>query len=304
MKTPVFTGSSVAIVTPFREGKVDYKKLGELIDFHIAAGTSAITINGTTGECSTMTLEESIATIDFCVKYVNSRIKVIAGTGSNDTQSALFLSQSAEKSGADALMMVSPYYNKTSQRGLIKHFTFLAERVHLPIILYNVPGRTGMTFTTDTYIELAKIPNINGVKEASGNFSLIASTLAACGENFHFWSGNDEDIVAMMSLGGKGVISVLANVIPDQVAAMTKHCLNGDFKKGAEIQLKYFDLINKLFIETSPMPVKAALNLMGMDVGEPRLPLCDLEPQNHEKLRTAMLAVGLINEVHTQSAVC
>ena len=294
MKTPVFTGSSVAIVTPFRNGKVDYKKLGELIDIQISARTSAITINGTTGECSTMTLEESTATIDFCVKHVNSRVKVIAGTGSNDTQSALFLSQSAEKSGADALMMVSPYYNRTSQRGLIKHFTFLADRVHIPIIVYNVPPRTGMTFTSETYIELSKHPNIIGAKEASGDFSLIAMTMASCGDNFYFWSGNDEDVVPMMSLGAKGVISVLANIIPAEVAKMTKFCLDGDFKKGAEIQLKYFDLIKKLFIENSPMPVKAALNLMGMDVGEPRLPLCDLEPENQEKLIKAMMDVGLL----------
>jgi len=294
MKIPVFAGSSVAIVTPFRDGKVDYKKLGELIDFQIAAGTSAITINGTTGECSTMTLEESTATIDFCVKHVNSRVKVIAGTGSNDTQSALFLTQSAEKSGADALMMVSPYYNKTTQRGLVKHFTFLADRVHLPIIVYNVPARTGMTFAAETYIELSKHPNIIGAKEASGDFTLIATTLAACGDDFYFWSGNDEDIVPMMSLGAKGVISVLANVVPDIVANMTKHCLDGDFKQGAELQLKYFDLIRKLFIEVSPMPVKAALNLMGKDVGEPRMPLCDLEPQNLEKLKKAMENVGLI----------
>jgi len=294
MKTPVFTGSSVAIVTPFRDGKVDYKKLSELIDFQIAAGTAAITINGTTGECSTMTLEESTATIDFCVKHVNSRVKVIAGTGSNDTQSALFLSQSAEKSGVDALMMVSPYYNKTTQRGLVKHFTFLADRVHLPIIVYNVPLRTGMTFTAETYIELSKHPNIIGAKEASGDFTLIATTMAACSDDFYFWSGNDEDIVPMMSLGAKGVISVLANIVPDIVAKMTKHCLEGDFKQGAELQLKYFDLIRKIFIEVSPMPVKAALNLMGMDVGEPRMPLCDLEPQNLEKLKKAMENVGLI----------
>jgi len=295
MKTPVFTGSSVAIITPFRNGKVDYKKFSELIDFQISSGTSAITVNGTTGECSTMTLEESIATIDFCVKHVNNRVKVIAGTGSNDTQSALFLSQSAEKSGADALMMVSPYYNKTTQRGLVKHFTFLADRVNIPIIVYNVPARTGMTFTPETYLELSKHPNINGSKEASSDFTLIATTLASCGDDFFFWSGNDEDIVPMMSLGAKGVISVLANTVPDIVAKMVKHCLDGDFKNGAELQLKYFDFIRKLFIEVSPMPVKAALNLMGKDVGEPRMPLCDLTPENLEKLKSSMTAIGLIN---------
>ena len=294
MKTPVFTGSSVAIVTPFRNGKVDYKKLGELIDFQISAGTSAITINGTTGECSTMTLEESRATIDFCVKHVNNRCKVVAGAGSNDTQSALFLAQSAEESGADALMMVTPYYNKTTQAGLVKHFTFIADRVNVPIIVYNVPARTGMSFTAETYIELAKHPNINGSKEASGNFSLISETIAACGDDFFFWSGNDDEVVPLMSLGGKGVISVLANVVPDGVANMVKYCLDGDFKRGAELQLKYYNLIKNLFIEVSPIPVKTALNVMGMDVGELRMPLCDMSPDNLEKLKVAMTAVGLI----------
>jgi len=294
MKTPVFEGSSTAIVTPFRNGKVDYKKLGELIDFQIAGGTTAITICGTTGESSTQSLNEHTATVDFCVKHVNSRVKVIAGSGTNDTQSALFLSQEAEKSGVDALLMVTPYYNKTTQRGLIKHFTFIADRVNIPIIMYNVPGRTGMSFTTDTYIELSKHPHINGVKEASGNFSLIASTLASCGDDFNFWSGNDEDVVPMMSIGAKGVITVLGNIVPSAVAEMTGFCLKGDFKRGAEIQLKYLDLIGKLFIEVNPMPVKAALNLMGKDVGEPRMPLCDLAPENLEKLKKAMAAVGLL----------
>jgi 4-hydroxy-tetrahydrodipicolinate synthase len=294
MKTPIFKGSSTAIVTPFRDGKVDYKKLGELIDFQIAGGTCAITINGTTGECSTQTLEESTATIDFCVKHVNSRVKVIAGTGSNDTQSALFLSQAAEKSGADALMIVSPYYNKTTQRGLVKHFTFLADRVKLPIIMYNVPARTGMTFTADTYIELSKHPNINGVKEASSDFKLIGTTLAACSDSLFFWSGNDEDVVPLMSMGGLGIISVMANIVPHVVAKITKLCLDGDFKSAAELHLKHFDLIDKLFIEVSPIPVKTALNLMGKDVGEPRMPLCDMSPANLEKLKTSMKAVGLI----------
>jgi 4-hydroxy-tetrahydrodipicolinate synthase len=294
MKVPVFTGSSTAIVTPFRDGKVDYKKLGELIDFQIAGGTTAITICGTTGESSTQSLEEHTATVDFCVKHVNSRVKVIAGTGSNDTQAALFLSQEAEKSGVDALLMVTPYYNKTTQRGLVKHFSFIADRVNVPIILYNVPARTGMSFTSETYRELSKHTNINGVKEASGNFSLIASTLAACGDTFFFWSGNDEDVVPMMSIGAKGVISVLANVVPAAVAEMTKAGLDGDFKRAAELQLKYLDLIDKLFIEVNPMPVKAALNLMGMNVGEPRMPLCDLAPENLEKLNAALDKVGLL----------
>jgi len=294
MKTPVFKGSSTAIVTPFRDGKVDYKKLGELIDFQIAGGTAAITINGTTGECSTQTLEESTATIDFCVKYVNSRVKVIAGTGSNDTQSALFLSQAAEKSGADALLMVTPYYNKTTQLGLVKHYNFLADRVNSPIIVYNVPARTGLSCTAATYKELSKHPNINGVKEASGNFKLIGTTIALCAEDLFVWSGNDEDTVPLMSLGGLGVISVMSNIIPAVVADMTKLCLEGDYAGAAEIHLKYLDLVDKLFIEVNPMPVKTALNLMGMDVGEPRLPLCDMAPENLEKLRVSMAAVGLL----------
>jgi len=296
MKTPVFKGSATAIVTPFREGKIDFKKLGELIDFQIAGGTAAIVINGTTGECSTQTIEESTAAIDFCVKHINSRVKVIAGTGSNDTQSALFMSQSAEKSGADALMMVTPYYNKTTQQGLIKHFNFLADRVNLPIILYNVPSRTGLSFTAETYTELAKHPNINGVKEASGDFKLIGNTLAACDGDFFVWSGNDEDVVPLMSIGGLGIISVLSNVIPAEVAQMTKLCLDGDYGKAAKIHLKYFDLIDKLFIEVNPIPVKTALNLMGMDVGEPRMPLCEMSFDNLEKLKKAMKRVGLLIE--------
>jgi len=294
MKTPVFEGSSTAIITPFRDGKVDYKKLGELIDFQIAGGTAAITICGTTGETSTQSLDEHTATVDFCVKHVNSRVKVIAGAGSNDTRTALFLSQAAEKSGADALLMVTPYYNKTTQRGLVKHFSYVADRVDLPIVMYNVPARTGMTFTVETYIELADHPNINGVKEASGNFSLIAAALAACGDRLYIWSGNDEDVVPMMSIGARGVISVMSNIIPAEVAEMTKLCLSGDFKSAAAIQLKYLDLVGKLFIEVNPMPVKAAMNLMGMDVGEPRMPLCELAPENLEKLKKSLLAVGLL----------
>ena len=294
MKTPIFTGSSTAIITPFHDGYVDYKKLGELIDFQIAGGTAAITICGTTGESSTQSLEEHVATVDFCVKHVNGRVMVIAGSGSNDTLASLFLSQEAEKSGADALLLVTPYYNKTTQRGLIKHFDFVADRVNIPIIIYNVPSRTGLTCTTETYQELAKHPNINGAKEASGSFALIAATLASCGDDFYFWSGNDEDVVPMMSIGGKGVISVLSNIVPSVVAEMTEACLKGDFRHGAELQLKYLDLIGKLFIEVNPIPVKAALNLMGMDVGEPRMPLCDLAPENLEKLKASMKNAGLL----------
>jgi 4-hydroxy-tetrahydrodipicolinate synthase len=207
---------------------------------------------------------------------------------------ALELSHEAEKSKADALLMVTPYYNKATQRGLIKHYTYIADRVSLPIILYNVPTRTGVTFTTDTYRELSKHPNINGVKEASGNFALLASTIAACGDELNFWSGNDNEVVPMMSLGAKGVISVVANILPRLMAEMTKACLEGDFAKGASMQLRYLELMDRLFIEVNPIPIKAAMNLLGMDVGEPRLPLCDMEPANLEKLKAAMRNINLI----------
>ena len=294
MKIPVFTGSGTAIITPFRDGKVDYAKFAELIDLQIAGKTSAIIVCGTTGESSTQSLQEHIATVDFCVKHVNSRIKVIAGAGSNDTHDALFLAQEAEKAGADALLMVTPYYNKTTQRGLVKHYTFVADRVSIPIIMYNVPSRTGLSFTAETYIELSKHQNINGVKEASGSISLVSATLAACGDDFFIWSGNDTDVVPFMALGAKGVISTASNIIPVEMAEMTRFCLDGDYTKAAELQLKYYDLIDKLFIEVNPMPLKAAMNLMGMDVGEPRMPLCDLVPDNLEKLKIALAGVGLL----------
>jgi len=191
-------------------------------------------------------------------------------------------------------LMVSPYYNRTSQLGLIKHYEFVADRVNTPIILYNVPGRTGMSFTAETYIALSKHPNINGVKEASGNLKMISMTLAACKDDFFVWSGNDEDIVPIMSIGGLGVISVISNILPSVVAEMTKVCLDGDFKRGAELHLEYIDLIDKLFIETNPMPIKAAMNLMGMDIGEPRMPLCELAPDNLEKLKKSLAKVGLL----------
>lgn len=294
MKTPVFTGSSVAVVTPFKDNKVDYTKLSELIEFQIAGGTAAITICGTTGESSTMSLEEHIETVDFCVKRVNKRVKVIAGAGSNDTMAAVMLSQEAERSGADALLLVTPYYNKTTQRGLVRHYNYIADRINTPIILYNVPSRTGLSFTTDTYKELSQHPNINGAKEASGNFSLIDSTIAACGDDFFIWSGNDNEAVPMMSIGAKGVISVVANILPAFMAEVTKSCLDGDFKHAAELHYKYLDIMGKLFIEVNPIPVKAAMNMMGMDVGETRLPLCEMDPVNYETLKVSLQKIGLI----------
>ena len=294
MKTPIFTGSSVAIITPFCKEGINYAKLAQLIDYQIDSGTNAITVCGTTGESSTMSLEEHIEAVDFTVKHVDGRVKVIAGAGSNDTMAAMLLSEHAEKSGADALLLVTPYYNKASQLGLVRHFTYIADRVSTPIILYNVPSRTGLSFTVDSYKELSRHPNINGIKEASGNFSLLSSTIAACGDDLNIWSGNDDEVVPMMSIGAKGVISVAANIIPVEIAKMTKYCLDGDFVAAAALQLNYFDLIGKLFIEVNPIPIKTAMNLMGRDVGELRLPLCEMDPNNLNKLKFSMQAVGLI----------
>ena len=292
MKTPVFTGANVAIVTPFTEKGVNYEKLGELIEFQIEKGIDAITVCGTTGESPTLTHEEHCAVIEYSVKKVAGRIPVIAGSGSNDTSYAVELSQFAEKAGADGLLMVTPYYNKTTQRGLIQHYSYVADRVNTPIILYNVPSRTGVGFTADTYAELSKHPNINGIKEASGDFSLIAETLSKCGDNMFIWSGNDDQVVPLMSLGAKGVISVTANIFPDAVSRMCKCCLDGDFKTATELQLKYLDITNALFKEVNPIPVKAAMKLLGIDNGYLRMPLCEMSPSNLEVLRKSLENIG------------
>ncbi len=293
MKTPVFTGSGVALVTPFTDDFVDFDRLGQLIDYHVEQGTDALIVCGTTGEASTQTIPEHLATVEFCIKKAAGRIPVIAGTGSNDTAHAVMMSQNAEKSGADALLLVTPYYNKTTQKGLIRHFTYIADRVNIPIILYNVPSRTGMGFTAATYQELAKHPNINGVKEASGDFSLIAQTRSICPEDFYIWSGNDDQTVAMMSLGAKGVISVAANVVPAEMAKMTHLALEGNFAEAARLQLSLYDLMKALFIEVNPVPVKTAMNLLGWDVGMLRMPLCDMTEQNLQTLKQALKRAGL-----------
>lgn len=292
MKTPVFTGANVAIVTPFTESGVNYEKLGELIEFQIENGIDAITVCGTTGESPTLTHEEHCAVIEYSVKKVAGRVPVIAGSGSNDTSYAVELSQFAEKAGVDGLLMVTPYYNKTTQRGLIQHYNYVADRVNTPIILYNVPSRTGVGFTADTYAELSKHPNINGIKEASGDFSLIADTLNKCGDNMFIWSGNDDQVVPLMSLGAKGVISVTANIFPDAVSKMCKYCLDGDFKSATEFQLKYLDITNSLFKEVNPIPVKTAMKLLGMDNGYLRMPLYEMSPANLEILKKSLINIG------------
>lgn len=293
MKTPVFTGANVAIVTPLTEQGVNLPKLGELIDFQIENGIDAITVCGTTGESATLSHEEHCQVIEYSVKKVAGRVPVIAGTGSNDTLYAVELSQFAEKAGVDGLLMVTPYYNKTTQAGLIKHYNYVADRVNTPIILYNVPSRTGVSFKADTYAELSKHPNINGIKEASGDFSLVAETLSKCGDNMFMWSGNDDQVVPLMSLGAVGVISVVANILPGVMAKMCRLALEGNFKEASKLQLKYFDITDSLFKEVNPIPVKKAMELMGMDNGYLRMPLCEMSPANTEILRKSLLDVGV-----------
>lgn len=293
MKTPIFTGANVAIVTPLTEDGVNLSKLGELIEFQISKGINAITVCGTTGESATLSHEEHCRVIEYSVKKVAGRVPVIAGTGSNDTSYALELSKFAESVGVDGLLMVTPYYNKATQRGLIQHYTYVADRVNKPIILYNVPSRTGVSFKADTYAELSKHQNINGIKEASGDFSLIAETLSKCGDNMFIWSGNDDQVVPLMSLGAVGVISVTANIIPDVVAKMCRLCLDGNFKEAAKLQLEYFDITNSLFKEVNPIPIKTAMKLMGMDSGYLRMPLCEMAPANVEILKNSLKNIGI-----------
>jgi 4-hydroxy-tetrahydrodipicolinate synthase len=294
MRQPIFTGACVAIVTPFNEQGVNFDALGALIEAQIAGGTNAICICGTTGEASTQTFEEHIASIRYCAEKVAGRVKVIAGTGANNTQEALYLSQAAEDCGVDGLLLVTPYYNKATQTGLIKHYTYIADRVNTPIILYNVPGRTGTTIQPATYKELAQHPLINGCKEASGSFDIITHTRASCPEDFYMWSGNDDQVVAMMSLGAKGVISVVSNVWPQIMAKMTALCLEGKFAEAAQIQKDIIPLCDALFCEVNPIPVKNALNMMGMNAGELRLPLCDMSDAHMEQMKTVLTRYGLL----------
>lgn len=295
MREPVFTGTCPALITPFdKSGAINYEAFAKQIDFQISGGVDAVCVCGTTGESSTMSIREHIAAVEFCVKHVNHRVKVIAGAGSNDTSAAVYLSQHAQDSGADALLLVTPYYNKCSQAGLIKHYEYISDRVELPIILYNVPSRTGVSFTADTYKALSENPKINGVKEASGNFSLLAHTRYLCGDDFYIWSGNDDQVVPMMSLGAKGVISVAANILPEVMVKMSHLCLENDFAAASELQIKYMDLIDALFIEVNPIPIKAAMDLLGMEAGGLRLPLCEPSAAHLETLKASMQRMGLL----------
>ena len=272
----IFEGAGVALVTPMNENlEVNYDKLEELLEEQIAGGTDAIVICGTTGESATLTEEEHMRTIRFAIDKVNHRIPVVAGTGSNSTATATQMSKEAAEAGADGILLVTPYYNKGTQNGLIKHYTTITEEAKVPAILYNVPSRTGVSFTADTLYELSKHPNINGLKAASGNFSLLAETMAKCGDNLNVWSGNDDQIVPMMSLGAKGVISVLSNVAPQETHDLTQLCLENRYPEAAQMQFKYHSLIDALFCEVNPIPVKKAMELLGWKVGDLRLPLVE-----------------------------
>ncbi len=294
----IFTGAGVALITPMNaDGSVNYEKLREMVEFQIENQTDAIIVCGTTGEASTLTNEEHLECIRFCCEVTKKRIPVIAGTGSNCTASAAYLSKEAEKAGADALLLVTPYYNKCTQNGLMAHFKQIAGAVDLPILLYNIPGRTGVKIAPETVVALCRdVDNIVGVKDATGDISEVASVLSLAkkeGIEVDLYSGNDDQIVPVLSLGGKGVISVLSNVIPRETHEMTASYFDGDVKKSMELQLKYFDLIGALFCEVNPIPVKKAMNLMGMEVGPLRAPLTEMEEEHAARLAEEMKRVGI-----------
>ena len=294
MKKVIFRGAAVAIITPFTEDGVNFPELGRILEDQLAHGTDAVVITGTTGESSTMTDEEHKAAIKFAVEQVKGRVPVIAGTGSNETAYAIQLSQYAEKVGADGLLLVTPYYNKCTQKGLVKHFTAIADSVDIPVILYDVPSRTGVGIKLETYVELAKHPRIVAVKEANGDLSAIARLRHACGDSLTVYSGNDDQIVPILSLGGQGVISVLSNVVPQQTHDICQLYFDGKVQESAALQLKLIDLIDALFSEVNPIPVKTAMRLLGYAAGPLRLPLCDMEPMHVEQLKTALKAHGLL----------
>ncbi len=292
----VFTGAGVAIVTPFQEnGDVDYGKFAELVEFQVKNGTDAIIVCGTTGEASTLTHEEHLDVIKFCVEKVAGRVPVVAGTGSNCTQTAVYLSKEAEKAGADAVLLVTPYYNKATQKGLYGHFKTIADSIRIPVILYNVPGRTGCNILPETVVKLCtEVENIVGVKEASGNISQVAKLMALADGKVDLYSGNDDQIVPLLSLGGKGVISVLSNVAPKETHEICAKFFAGDVAGSCALQLKALDLCSALFCEVNPIPVKKALNLMGMGAGTLRMPLSDMDEANVPKLEKALKDFGLV----------
>jgi 4-hydroxy-tetrahydrodipicolinate synthase len=292
MRNPIFQGSGVAVITPFTDNGVDFLKLEELIEFQIKEGTDALIICGTTGEASTMPDDEHKACIKFAVEKVKGRIPVIAGTGSNDTRHAIELSKYAQEAGADAILSVTPYYNKTTQKGLIEHFKAIANSIKIPVILYNVPSRTNLNINPETVKVLSEIENIVAIKEC--NLAQVGDIINLCGSDFTVYSGNDDQVLPLLALGGKGVISVMANIIPKDTHELVAKFLDGDLLGSRAIQLKTLNLIKALFIEVSPIPVKAAMNLMGMNVGKCRMPLLDMSDKNLELLKASMKEYGLL----------
>ncbi len=293
MKIPIFQGSCTAIVTPFTETGIDYERLARNLEQQYENGTAAVVVNGTTGENPTLSADEFDELIRFTVRACKGRMKVIVGVGGNNTAGALHKAQTAKAIEADGILMVTPYYNKTSQKGLVEHFCYVADRVEIPMILYNVPSRTGIGIQAATYQALSRHPNINGVKEASGDFSLIASARSLCEDELFFWSGNDDNTVPMMAMGALGVISVASNILPGVVSKLCVLCSEGDFAGASALYRKYTALFSALFIETNPMPVKAAMKLLGTDSGLLRLPLTEISAEHLQTLRAAMREVGL-----------
>ena len=292
----IFKGAGVAITTPFlANGEVDYDTFRDQIEYQIQNGTDAIIVCGTTGEASCLSHEEHLDCIKFCIEVVNKRIPVIAGTGSNCTETAIYLSTEAEKYGVDGLLVVTPYYNKATQKGLIEHYTMVAESVKLPIIMYNVPSRTGCNILPETAAKLCKnVPNIVGIKEASGDISQVAKVALLCGDDIDIYSGNDDQIIPILALGGKGVISVLSNIAPKQTHDICQAFFDGDTAKAAKLQIEAIPLVGALFCEVNPIPVKKAIELQGRDTGVVRRPLTEMEPQNAERLKKEMQAYNVL----------
>lgn len=295
MKEPIFTGAGVAIITPMnQDGSVNYDEFAKFIDFQIENGTDAIVVCGTTGESSTLRVVEHNEAIKWCVKYVNGRVPVVAGTGSNSTACAIEISKEACEAGADAILLVTPYYNKTSQRGLIAHYTAIHDATDKPIILYNVPSRTGLNIAPETAYELSKLSRVNGIKEASGNLEQVAKIRELCGDNLNIWSGNDDQIYDIMELGGKGVISVLSNICPQETHDIVQTYLDGNKEESKKLMDKYMKLAKAMFVDVNPIPVKEAVNLIGFNAGPCRLPLIEMDDKNKAYVKETMKEYGLI----------
>ena len=288
MKEPIFKGACTAIITPFSGDGIDFVRLGRQLDHQAAGGTKAIVAAGTTGENATLSQREYDRLLAFTARHISGKMKLIAGIGGNDTVECMEKAAMAESAGADALLMSTPYYNKTTPAGLIEHFSFVADRARLPLILYNIPSRTGIAITAETYATLAQHPNINGVKEASGDFSLIARVTAECAGQLNLWSGNDDQTVPMMALGAQGVISVASNLIPEKVSSLCQLCLNGEFDEASAAYREIAELCRLLFVETNPIPIKTAMALCGQDSGQLRLPLVEMREANQAALKTEL----------------